>query len=139
MTVLGYDLNPVDAEARIAAYHKSSDSVLLADDCGEVVGFVSFHTIPLFHVSSNLGRITAMCISPDRQREGIGRALLTKLDEIAISSGCVRIEVTSGDQRIDDAHVFYQACGYAIDSRRFQKILNKGEQSEMATPRKPSD
>ncbi len=69
-----------------------------------------------------------MCIRSNRQREGIGRALLTRLDEIASRCGCVRVEVTSGDRRAKEAHLFYQACGYAIDSRRFQKMLNQGEQ-----------
>jgi GNAT superfamily N-acetyltransferase len=130
MDELGYDLSPADVEARIEVYLRSSDAVLVADDCGEIVGFVSFHIIPLFHASSSLGRITAMCISSNRQREGIGRALLASLDEIASSCGCVRIEVTSGDQRAEDAHQFYQACGYAVDSRRFQKILNQGEEAD---------
>ena len=128
MEELGYDLNPREAEARIEVYLKSSDTVLVADDCEEIVGFVSFHVIPLFHASSNLGRITAMCISSNRQREGIGRMLLNRLDEMAQRSGCVRIEVTSGDRRAGDAHLFYQACGYNIDSRRFKKMLNQGEQ-----------
>ena len=128
MDELGYELSPKDVEARIGVYLGSSDAVLVADDDGQIVGFVSFHVIPLFHASSNLGRITAMCISSNRQREGIGRALLARLDELARRSGCVRIEVTSGDRRAEDAHLFYQACGYAVDSRRFQKMLNQGEQ-----------
>jgi GNAT superfamily N-acetyltransferase len=127
MEELGYSLTPAEVAARIEVYHRSADAALVADDSGEVVGFVSFHIIPLFHISSSLGRITAMCIRSTRQREGIGRALLTRLDKIASSRGCVRIEVTSGDHRADDAHLFYQACGYALDSRRFQKILNQGE------------
>ena len=134
MDELGYDLSPSEAEARIEVYLRSTDTVLVADDCGEIDGFVSFHVIPLFHASSSLGRITAMCISSNRKREGIGRALLTRLDEIASNCGCVRIEVTSGDRRSDDAHVFYQACGYAIDSRRFQKMLNQGEQESSHQP-----
>ncbi len=48
MDELGYDLSPADVEARIEIYLRSSDSVLVADDCGEIVGFVSFHLIPLF-------------------------------------------------------------------------------------------
>lgn len=123
MDELGYHLSPADVEARIEVYFSSSDAVLVADDGGEVVGFVSFHIIPLFHASSSLGRITAMCIHSNWQRKGIGRALLRRLEEIASSRGCVRIEVTSGDQREDVAHLFYQACGYAVDSRRFQKII----------------
>ncbi|WP_338684853.1 GNAT family N-acetyltransferase [Haloferula helveola] len=121
---LGYELGPVEVKKRIGVYRESSDTVLVADEVGEVVGFVSFHVIPLFHASGNLGRITAMCIRSDRQRQGVGRALLAGLDGFARARGCGRIEVSSGDQRAQDAHLFYQACGYAIDSRRFQKMLH---------------
>ena len=125
MGELGYELSTAEAKNRIEVYLKLSDVVLVADDCGEIVGFVSFHSIPLFHAIGKLGRITAMCISSNRQREGIGHALLARLDEVALELGCLRIEVSSGDQRAQDAHLFYQACGYAIDSRRFQRILNR--------------
>jgi GNAT superfamily N-acetyltransferase len=123
MGELGYDFSPKDIEHRIEVYRNCSGTVLVAEDCGEVLGFVSLHVIPLFHASGSLGRITAMCIHSNCQRKGIGRALLARLEEIALSCGCARIEVTSGDHREEDAHLFYQACGYAIDSRRFQKVI----------------
>lgn len=124
---LGYPLSATEVEGRINEYLKGFDSVLVADDQGEVVGFVSFHVIPLFHATGCMGRITAMCVSSHRKREGIGRALLTRLDELAAERACSKIEVTSGDHRVDDAHVFYESCGYSADCRRFQKILNQGK------------
>jgi len=56
-----------------------------------------------------------MCISSTQQRKGIGRAILGRLDDVARNKGCSRIEVTSGDRRAQDAHLFYQSCGYTID------------------------
>lgn len=123
MAELGYQLSPADTKLRIRAYSTSSDTVLVAESESEVVAFVSLHVIPLFHAIGCLGRITAMCVSSSHQRQGVGRALLASLDEHASAKGCVRIEVTSGDSRMNDAHIFYQACGFLVDSRRFQKTL----------------
>ena len=121
---LGYPLSPSETAARIDCYQKISSSVLVADNMDKTVGFLSFHFTPLFHTSGNLGRITAMCVSKKCQRIGIGRALLEELDGIAIKGNCQRIEVISGDQRSRDAHLFYQTCGYAMESRRFLKHLH---------------
>ncbi len=128
MIELGYSLELSELESRIEIYSGPNDIVLVADEGGEVIGFVSFHMIPLFHAPGNLGRITAMSISAQHQRKGIGKALLEKLEDHALNRGCVRIEVTSGDHRKDDAHIFYLSCGYAKDSRRFQKMLSKENQ-----------
>ncbi len=90
--------------------------------CGDgVAGFLSFHAIPLFHEPGRLGRITAMAIDPAFQRQGVGRALVAAAEVFAIQSGCQRMEVTSGDRREKDAHVFYRALGYDSDCRRFLK------------------
>ena len=130
MAELGYSLDETDTASRINLYTDSDDIVLVAEDDGVVVAFLSFHVIPLFHTSSNLGRITAMCVSSQRQRAGIGRRLLETLDKLAIERGCSCVEVTSGDHRAEDAHIFYQACSYQIDCRRFQKILHKANKPQ---------
>jgi hypothetical protein len=46
--------------------------------------------------------------------------LVDAADQLFISSGCIRAEVTSGDQR-PEAHAFYQAQGYMPNERRFIK------------------
>jgi hypothetical protein len=48
-------------------------------------------------------------------------------EEAAAACGCLRMEVTSGDHREQDAHLFYQAQGYRADCRRFIKDLAAGE------------
>ncbi|MEM9236424.1 MAG: GNAT family N-acetyltransferase [Verrucomicrobiota bacterium] len=123
LSELGYSQSPADTADRINTYQQSSDTVLVADLDGQVAGFLSFHPTPLFHAPGHLGRITAMCVSQEHQRQGIGRALLEKLDHIAAEQDCHRIEVTSGDHRANDAHHFYQSCGYEATSQRFLKIL----------------
>ena len=120
---LGYPSSRDQVIGRLSAHSDDSSVVLVAVSGEAVIGFVSFHRIPLIHEAGSLGRITAMCIASGYRRSGAGRALLAELENRARASGCDRIEVTSGERRAEDAHRFYQSCGYVSDSRRFQKRL----------------
>ena len=118
---LGYSLGVADTQKNIARLSSSSgDTVLVAEAASAVVGVISFHVMPLFHVAGNLGRITSLVVSSQWQRHGVGRKLVQAAEDFAWSQGCLRIEVTSGDQR-EDAHKFYQNLGYQLDERRFIK------------------
>ena len=64
-----------------------------------------------------------MAIDRDHQRAGIGASLVEAAEAFAISVGCFRVEVTSGDRRKQDAHLFYAAKGYVSDCRRSLKRL----------------
>jgi GNAT superfamily N-acetyltransferase len=109
---------------RLEAYSNGNSRVFIAANDTDVIGFLSFHAIPLFHEAAMLGRITAMAIDPDHQREGIGSSLVSAAENFGISIGCSRMEVTSGDRREHDAHRFYLAQGYRSDCRRFLKQLS---------------
>ena len=123
--VLGYELNSIHVAHRLEAYREDFSRVFVALNDAGLVGFLSFHAIPLFHEAAMLGRITAMAIDPNHQREGIGSSLVKAAEDFAISVGCSRMEVTSGDRREQDAHLFYAAKGYSSDCRRFLKYLTK--------------
>jgi GNAT superfamily N-acetyltransferase len=121
---LGYILDAAAVSARLECYSDERSMVLIAERESEIVGFLSFHAIPLFHENANLGRITAMAIREDCRRQGVGRLLVQAAEEHAIRLSCSRIEVTSGDHREHDAHLFYMAQGYSNDCRRFLKRLS---------------
>lgn len=121
--ILGYSLPSDEVPARLAEYSGQRSRVFLALSGESVVGFLSFHAMPMFHEAACLGRITAMAIDPKFHRQGIGRALVQAAEDFARECGCPRIEVTSGDHRAQDAHLFYQSQGYETDCRRFLKRL----------------
>lgn len=126
--VLGYGLESSQVSERLEAYGNESSRVFVAMDNATVVGFLSFHAIPLFHQQAMLGRITAMAIDPLHFRQGIGSSLLKAAEDFAVRAGCSRIEVCSGDHREGDAHLFYNSQGYHSDCRRFQKHLRDAAQ-----------
>ena len=121
LSELGYSLEVAQVRKNIALLSSSSnDAVLVAEAALSVVGVISFHVIPLFHVVGNLGRISSLVVSSQRQRRGVGSKLVQAAEDFGWSQGCLRIEVTSGDQR-EGAHEFYQSLGYQLDERRFVK------------------
>ncbi len=121
LSELGYALEVAHVKKNIALFSSnSSDLVLVAEAASSVIGVISFHIIPLFHVVGNLGRITSLVVSSQWQRHGVGCGLVRSVEEFGWSQGCLRVEVTSGDQR-EGAHEFYRSLGYESDERRFIK------------------
>ena len=98
----------------------TATAVFVAESTHRPIGILSFHCIPLFHADGSLGRITSLVVAPEYRHRGIGRLLIAAAEEFAWTSGCLRVEVTSGDHRTD-AHAFYEHLGYQLDCRRFIK------------------
>jgi GNAT superfamily N-acetyltransferase len=124
-TQLGYPDEPARIGARMVAVTAHPDSTLLvAEENGALVGLVSASMIPLVHEDGSWCRISALVVSSDRRRAGVGRALVEAVEGFARSRGCRYSEVTSGERpERGAAHRFYEALGYEEVSRRFLKAL----------------
>lgn len=121
LTTLGYPSLAAQAGRRILACADSDGTaVFVAEAAGYVIGVLSFHCIPLFHIDGFLGRITSLVVAPEYRKLGVGRLLVSAAEEFAQAHGCTRIEVTSGEHRTD-AHAFYEQLGFRATSRRFVK------------------
>ncbi|MEO7793311.1 MAG: GNAT family N-acetyltransferase [Thermoanaerobaculia bacterium] len=121
---LGYQAEAVESAVRLAAGFATDGAcralVARPTTAGDrIVGFATTHVTPFLHRPA-AGRVTALAVLPDFQGRGIGRALLTRCEEILFAAGCDRIELTSGSQR-GEAHRFYRAAGYAETGVRFVK------------------
>lgn len=116
---LGYPADAAAVAARLARLRgRADDTVLVAEDAGEVHACVALHVMPLLHEDVPLGRITALVVDARRRGEGIGARLLHAAHAWLAASGCASVEVTSGDAR-ERAHRFYEAHGYVRRSQRF--------------------
>ncbi len=96
------------------------DQILVAATRSEVVGVLSLHVLPLLHEEGNLCRVTALVVTGQCRGKGIGRKLMAHAETVAKANECVRMEITSADDR-REAHGFYQRIGYEEVSRRFVK------------------
>ncbi len=120
---LGY-LNTIEfAEAKITELSKSKvDFVFVAEIEGKVVAFAHLHIAKMIHEPGELGRIMAIVVSKDYSRVGIGRKLMSFLEDKARGSGCIKMELTSSSHR-KGAHKFYKNLGYFEKPKRFLKKL----------------
>jgi GNAT superfamily N-acetyltransferase len=120
---LGYANESRFALERIKEFGaRESSQVLVADKEGIVNGVICFDVQPLFHQEGSIGCIMALCVSAAARGQGIGRALVEHIEEIARTMGCIKIAVASGVRR-EDAHRFYQDLGYEENTKRFVKQL----------------
>jgi GNAT superfamily N-acetyltransferase len=107
---LGYPDGPTLIGARVEAVGaEPASTVLVADEDGALVGFVSASVIPLAHEDGSWCRIPALVVSSDRRRAGVGRTLVEAVECFARSRGCRYSEVTSGERpEREAAHRFYE-------------------------------
>jgi N-acetylglutamate synthase-like GNAT family acetyltransferase len=99
-----------------------NDRILVAICGSEVIGLLSLHVLPLLHLPGSLCRVTALIVSHKHRRQYVGQRLLEVAEAYAKAHECIKVEITSGDQRCD-AHAFYQRIGYQEVSRRFIKMI----------------
>ena len=121
MAELGYPTDAASFAERIAAISANpDDGVLIAEDEGNIVGLVAVHSFEMLHRPGRLGRITALVVSASARNRGVGRQLLSAAESHLRANGCIKLEVTSGEQR-PEAHGFYAAHGYEEQRIHFVK------------------
>ena len=118
---LGYThLTDGEVAQKIVDYSKENYALLVGEEAGVVIGFISLHWFDIFHSPGMIGRITAFCIDESSRSKGFGKSMLQAAENFLISKGCTKLEVTSNERRTESHH-FYLSCGYSVDSKRFVK------------------
>ena len=117
-----YPLEPM-VEQLSALLEKKSHKLYVAVEDGKVVGYihgVDFETL----YSPPMKRILTFAVDENYRGKGIGRALLEKLEDWAISDGAYTVCVTV-DEEVRACRVCVNACGYerTSDQVHFRKLL----------------
>jgi GNAT superfamily N-acetyltransferase len=134
LAVLGYPQGePEDTATRIKAWSDDPSGVVyVAEESGVVAGVIAVQICPFFERAGSWGRITALVVSEQARRRGVASQLMAAGESFAQDRGCVRMEVTSRQER-SDAHEFYRRYGYddqAGKSSRFLRDLSLVERRD---------
>ncbi|MES2103431.1 MAG: GNAT family N-acetyltransferase [Pseudomonadota bacterium] len=109
---------------KIAALLRHPDALLLvAEQDGDVLGFISLHFIPQIALAGDFCRVSYFCVDNQQTSQGIGKLLLDHAEQLAGERGCNRMEVHCHSRRTE-AHRFYQRQAYLESPKYLMKILD---------------
>ena len=122
---LGYPDDVERVAPRADAFDGRAGSFLLvAEDRDELTGLASATVIPLLHEDGSWCRLSALVVASGHRRRGTARALLAEAERRAAESGCLYLEVTTGERAgREAAHALYESLGLEQVSRRYLKAL----------------
>jgi N-acetylglutamate synthase-like GNAT family acetyltransferase len=106
----------------VFAQNLRDDNVLyyIAERDGFVIGFASLHIEPQLHHAGLVGEIQELIVHETVRDKGIGAQLVSRLEQEAEKRGCVSIEVTTKNFRVD-AQRFYEQVGFKRTHVNFTK------------------
>ncbi len=106
----------------VFALNLHDDNVLyyVAERDGCVIGFASLHIEPQLHHAGLVGEIQELIVHETVRDKGIGAKLVSRLELEAEKRGCVSIEVTTKNFRVD-AQRFYEQVGFKRTHVNFTK------------------
>lgn len=120
---LGYDDISSDVYDRvIRIYNADKYVIFIAEDGGNVIGFVGIMRGLAFELDGEYVRVIALAVSRAYQSKGIGSKLEARVEQYAAETGANSIVISSGLNR-NRAHVFYMNKGYEKKGYSFIKLL----------------
>ncbi len=121
---MGYDYPKAKTEEKLKQLLKSDrDKIFVAVVEHTVVGYVHGNDYDVIY-APHMKNIMGIAVSSSFKKQGIGRALLSAIEDWARKSGASGVRLVSGATRTG-AHEFYRHCGYGGDKRQinFKKMF----------------
>lgn len=118
----------LDYAALYAVYERALSSVtqhlIVGVQEDRIVGFCSLSLKNNFWKAGCIGNVDELIVDENFRGRGIGKKLISRIEEIAISKQCKQIELDSAFHR-KEAHHFYESIGYQSRAYLFTKSLAK--------------
>lgn len=121
---MGYDYPKNKTEEKLKQLLKSNkDKIFVAVVDNIVVGYVHVNDYDVIY-APHMKNIMGIAVSSSFKKKGIGRALLSAVEDWAKNDGADGVRLVSGASRTG-AHEFYRHCGYGGDKQQinFKKKL----------------
>ena len=93
---------------------------LCAVNGDEIVGYCVYTTMNSYLYCGFVFYITVLVVDKKYRRQGIGRALIESVKQIAVEKGIKAIELDSGFHRTE-AHLFYENLGFEKECYFFSR------------------
>jgi D-alanine-D-alanine ligase len=101
-------------EDRLAKGSTSDYAFVFLEKDNRLTGYACYGLIPCTASSYDIYWIV---VHPDFQRQGIGRIIMTEVEDLIIKAGGRRIYIdTSQSEKYLSTHAFYERCGYSLGS-----------------------
>jgi GNAT superfamily N-acetyltransferase len=122
MKELGYPVEPDALWKRIERFALPTHRTFIAEVNGHMAGFAGCSALAIYESDTPVCWIMALSVASHFRRHGVGRALIAAVEGWCGETGLGEIRVHSGNGR-QDAHAFYEACGFHHAGSRFKKSL----------------
>jgi GNAT superfamily N-acetyltransferase len=107
----GYPAGSSAILTRLERFAGPDAAVVVAEQAGEVIGFVALHALPRFEHDDMLVRVLALVVDAGARERGVGRLLMAEAERFGRERGAAFVEVTAGHHRPDARHL-YESLGY---------------------------
>lgn len=111
LTDEGYPVGATDIVARLTRFGGPDSSVIVADQGGEVIGFIALSAVPRFEHDDRFVRILAVIVDAGARERGVGHRLLAEAEAFGRARGAAFVEITAGHHR-PEARQLYESLGY---------------------------
>ncbi len=117
---LGYPSTPGAIQRRLEAMPDHLYKCFVADNNGELTGFIGLILLPVYTCDEPMGWILALAVAPEHRGKGIGNRLLAHSEEFMAARGARAFQLFSKFAN-HDAHRFYERRGFRAEALRFLK------------------
>ena len=111
LTDEGYPVAPTDIVARLERFTGDESEVIVADQGGDVIGFIAVQAVPRFEHDDRFVRILAVIVDAGARERGVGHRLMTEAEAFGRRHGAAFVEITAGHHR-PEARQLYESLGY---------------------------
>ena len=112
-----------DSKPRMALFAKTLSrediKMFIAEENGEVVGFINFFILPVVRRGANFGHVEDLVISKSLRGKGVGTELMKEVINYCKANNINVIKLDSGIE-LTQAHKFYEKMGGKFTEKMFR-------------------